>query len=740
MCEGRSLEWEKLTLVAMTEHGFGIVAGARTLSHCRDSWRKLVSRCKAALHLSNQDCGADDSGVEEFMRVVETDLAMNFARYLIPLFCVGLLTSLPTAASRLVTGNGFGFAVVSPETGTVNKFYAHPYSFVRPDAKNPTSEGVETANFIKELGWSGKDGKGSSVVSASAEYEEDSHVIRARTRDGEGLVFMPFGLKRDAVVIGWEPNSAKQRRASAEQQSGALYVQWSRPITLRREVRMFGADMQLLRFDGIDESLLLIPLSTRRATPPAPQQILSTSRAWALVSLEDENELEQAASEFNQWRAGLGPRALAQREIAEFEQWRVKPVVHFTDEQERHLWRQSEVMLRMAQSREPNRPGQHGNGLIVACLPDGVYFTPWVRDMAYAVVALTRMGHQREARAGLLAYFNAQPTGKMRAETADADYQISVVRYFGDGSEEPFFTQEGATNIEFDDWGLALWVLDEYERKYDDSSLLGIPTYRGPLYDSARDYVVRPLLKNLENYGEGLIVAADTSIWEEHQKDKKHFAFSTAMAIVGLQRFAEVARRAGDEATRSEIQKQVAALKTGFNAAFIRDGHLHGTLEDGVKNDIDGALLAVINFGVVTDPAIVRDTVERMELLRVASGGYRRVRSTYTDPAIFEFWYEKEEFLFVDFSLAEVDRREGRTAEAAAILRRIVGKAAADHNIIPEMYVAVPCQLFPGKKGDPTGALPMVGYGAGEYILHILERERLMSNSESGSSISALPS
>lgn len=147
-----------------------------------------------------------------------------------------------------------------------------------------------------------------------------------------------------------------------------------------------------------------------------------------------------------------------------------------------------------------------------------------------------------------------------------------------------------------------------------------------------------------------------------------------------------------------------------------------------MKNDIDGALLAIVNFGVVPDPAVVRDTVDRMELLKVASGGYRRVRGTYTDPAIFEYWYEQEEFLFVDFSLAEVYRRLGRKPEAAAILKRIVDKAAADHNIVPEMYVSVPCRLFPGELGDPTGALPMVGYGAGAYILHLLERQRLQSH------------
>jgi hypothetical protein len=633
---------------------------------------------------------------------------MYFARCASVVFCWSLFAPLPAAATHLVTGNGFGFAVVSPENGTATKFYAHPYSFVRPDPEKPLSEGVETANFIKELAWSG-----GSVHDASAGYEDDSHVIRVHRADGDGLCFMPFGLGHAALVIGWEP---------AQTQPGGLHVEWSRPVKSQRPVQASGIEMRLLKFDGIEESLLVIPLGGKRNSPGLPQQILAVGNAWALVSVERDGDLESTAKDFSHWRVGLSVQALAKREIAELEQWRVKPAVEFKSDQEKHLWRQSEVMLRMAQSREPNRPGRHSNGLIVACLPDGVWFTPWVRDMAYAAAAFARMGHRDEARAAILAYFNAQPTGKMRKDTAGVDYQISVVRYFGDGSEEPFFTMEGSTNIEFDDWGLALWVLGDYLRQYDDSALLATPTYRGKLYESARDYVVKPLLANTEKYGDGLIVAADTSIWEEHQKDEKHFAFSTAMAIVGLRRFAEVAHRAGDEAARTDVLNHIALLEKGFNAAFVRDGKLRGTLEKGVKNDIDGALLAIINFGIVTDPAVVRDTVERMELLKVASGGYRRVRSTYTDPAIFEYWYERQEFLFVDFSLAEVYRRLGRNAEADAMLKRIVGKSAADHNIIPEMYVAVPCRLFPGEIGDPTGATPMVGYGAGVYILHLLER------------------
>jgi len=472
----------------------------------------------------------------------------------------------------------------------------------------------------------------------------------------------------------------------------------------------------------IDEPLLLIPLGAVQKTSAG--QPLVASPAWALIALDKESEALPAVRDLVRWRAGLPAPALVSRELRQFERWRAKPLVSFANEKERHLWRQSETMLRIAQSREPNRADRHGSGLIVAALPD-VYSTPWVRDMAWSTVALARMGHRAEARAALLAYFNARPTGKMRWQVNGADYQISVVRYFGNGEEEPFFTQEGSTNIEFDNWGEVLWALGEYLSRYDDAALLKTATYRGSLYESARDFIVKPLLANTEQHGGGRIVAVDTSIWEERQKDAKHFAFSTAMAIVGLREFAQVALLAGDQAAHAQALSQVAELERGFATAFIRGGKLRGTLEDGIKNDIDGALIPIINFGVVRDENVIRDTVNRMEMLKVASGGYRRVRGTYTDPKIFEYWYEQEEFLFVDLTLAELYRRLGRTGEADAMLQRIVDKSAHDHNIIPEMYVAVPCELFPGRIGDPTGAIPMVGYGPGAYVLHLLEREAI---------------
>src|SRR4029079_6508896 len=95
----------------------------------------------------------------------------------------------PLSSSRLVTGNGYGFAVVSPESGAVTKFYAHPYSFISPDPQKPLSEGIETANFITSVEWSGGAGSG-----GAADYVDDSHVIRVHSARGDLVAFMPFGF------------------------------------------------------------------------------------------------------------------------------------------------------------------------------------------------------------------------------------------------------------------------------------------------------------------------------------------------------------------------------------------------------------------------------------------------------------------------------------------------------------------------------------------------------------------
>src|SRR4051812_38349363 len=95
---------------------------------------------------------------------------LRVATRLLALVGVGIGSCTAALASHLVTGNGFGFAVVAPESGAATKFYPHPYSFVRSDPSNPLSEGVETPNFIKALGW------GQKTHAGAVDYVQDSHV------------------------------------------------------------------------------------------------------------------------------------------------------------------------------------------------------------------------------------------------------------------------------------------------------------------------------------------------------------------------------------------------------------------------------------------------------------------------------------------------------------------------------------------------------------------------------------
>src|ERR1035437_6678998 len=69
----------------------------------------------------------------------------------------------------LVTGNGFGYATVSPQDGALLSFSTHPYSMARPDKNDPDSDGVETNNFIARAAWKVK---GTSVTGSPSYLTE----------------------------------------------------------------------------------------------------------------------------------------------------------------------------------------------------------------------------------------------------------------------------------------------------------------------------------------------------------------------------------------------------------------------------------------------------------------------------------------------------------------------------------------------------------------------------------------
>lgn len=598
--------------------------------------------------------------------------------------------------SPVTTGNGFGFAVYSQDSKAITRFYAHPYRFMRQNPQHPYADGPSTPNLIKHLTW-----KHDASGAGKAEYLQESNVIAVKDNSVQQFFYSPFGLKHNALITSVSGSTALPQ----------LHIDWAPRVASEEMKVLSGRKVKIVKFKDIGDTVAIVPIEPHAR--PGERSHLIGSSAYAVISVEKKADVPGAVADVVAWQGGADPGSLVSREVSDLDSWRKPPVAGLSVD-ELKLWRQSETIMRMAQIREPAREGHYGEGLILASLPDGEWYIPWARDMSYATVALAKMGHQEEARKALDAYLGARPMGVNKHLAKNDDYQISTVRYNGDGSENADSSGENSPNIELDSWGFALWSMGEYMRKYDDEAWLKSQTYRGTVYENMRDFIAKPLMDNLDPHQGGLIVGKDTSIWEQNDLPRMHYAASTIAAISGLQEFASIADTMGDSPTVKAVNDKIALLQKGFDAAFVKGGRIHGILENSPKNDTDAAIIEAINSGIETDPAVIDNTLASMSLLAEPPGGYRRVTGDTS--------YELHEFLWSDFAMARAFLKAGRLAEAQKLESQIVDRSKRDNNLIPEMYVSVPDEGFPGNVGDPTGAIPMVGYGAGLFSIYLMDR------------------
>ena len=227
---------------------------------------------------------------------------MTFARLFAAQLCVWVTflhcPSLPPISSH---GSGFGFAVVSPRgCNGASKFYAHPYSFVRPDSKNPLSEGIETANFIKKP----RLRRSPSPHNASATYEQDSHIIRARLERRRRLSSSCHSAcGKHALIICWEPAADSPGHQKASASSG------TKPVKSQTSVRIAGVGNRTAQVRGHRRIPASHPAHARRRThpqspsshwPTAPHGPLSLHRKPTTSS-------RRPSKNSSQWRAGLAP-------------------------------------------------------------------------------------------------------------------------------------------------------------------------------------------------------------------------------------------------------------------------------------------------------------------------------------------------------------------------------------------------------------------------------------------------
>ncbi len=416
---------------------------------------------------------------------------------------------------------------------------------------------------------------------------------------------------------------------------------------------------------------------------------------WITVLAPDGNG-SAAVDTVRAWVAGRAPSKLLADEISGWKAWTTPPPSG-ASAAEAAIDLQAQVVLRMGQVQEAGQ----GQGQILASVAPGMWNISWVRDMAYATVGLVRSGHYAEAKAAIAFQLGAQ-VGSYESYVG-APYQISVVRYYGNGTEWSDSNNDGP-NVEFDGFGLFLWELDEYVKASGDTGSLATwwPAVKGKVAD---------VLVGLQE-SSGLI-AADSSIWEVHwDGQQKHFAYTTITAANGLCSASRLATTAGDAASSATYlaagQKARDALLPNLRTP---SGGLVQSTEALAAGSgfLDAAVVEALNFGLV-DPTrhTAAATLAAMESGLVPQSGRGFMRSDAGDA------YSSNEWVFVDLRSARALELQGNASYAQSLFAWNVAQAGDNFGELSELHDPV--------TADYAGQSPMVGFGAGAYILRLSDR------------------
>jgi hypothetical protein len=397
---------------------------------------------------------------------------------------------------------------------------------------------------------------------------------------------------------------------------------------------------------------------------------------------------------------GADPRELMLAEVAFWDAWHASDVLPVgLSADERRLSRMALAWLKMGQVREPEHDGGKPAGQILASLPPGQWNIAWVRDAAYAVMALARSGHPQEAREAVRFFLNGRAGGYR--DLVGTDYGISVCRYYGSGLEWSDENQDGP-NVEFDDFGLFLLSLQAVA----DSSFLDEAWATASV--GAADVLVFLL-----DQAPGLL-KPDSSIWEHHWNgQQKRFTYSSAVGAAGLCAAAEMAAQMGDGTRAATYLDAALSLQRGIRDNLVDpDGVLAGNLEELIRGSgyLDAAVVEAFLFDVIsTGDPVAAATFDRLDRqLGLSTGGLRR--NDDSD------WYDAQEWVMIDLRMSALAFLLGQVYRGQELLDRITALAGENLGLFPE--------LFEAGTDTAAGAAPMAGFGAGAYLLALWAREQ----------------
>ncbi len=209
------------------------------------------------------------------------------------------------------------------------------------------------------------------------------------------------------------------------------------------------------------------------------------------------------------------------------------------------------------------------------------------------------------------------------------------------------------------------------------------------------------------------LIAADSSIWETHWNgQQKHYAYTTITAANGLCSASRLASSAGDTASQASYlaagQKARDALLPNLRTSAGALVQSTEALASGTGM-LDAAVMEALDFGLVDATLHTASaTMSAIEAGLVPASGRGFMRSNAGDS------YSSNEWVFIDLRAERALELQGNAGYQTSLFAWNVDQASDNYDELSELH-------------DPTtanyaGQSPMVGFGAGAYLLALYAR------------------
>jgi len=395
---------------------------------------------------------------------------------------------------------------------------------------------------------------------------------------------------------------------------------------------------------------------------------------------------------------------------------------------ERNIIEQSISFLKMSQVSD-NEIFPLSRGQVLAALRPGLWHVSWVRDGSFAIEAMTRLGMYNEARKALEFMLKAESGRFIHYIYKDgkdygigSDYQISVCRYYGIGKEESTYVE--GPNIELDNFGLFLCAFSDYvntSRDYDFYKKWG-----SVVQTKVADVTINCIDKNS-------LMREDSGPWEHYLQMPRQYTFTSGVCAKGLAMFAEIQQQFN--MSFEKYQEASDRLKNGILSNMLIDGkYIKGNVNDTAKTDheyYDAGVFEIFADSLIYNKELFASHMNEYDkYLRIAGKRPGYIRLNSNDP------YENQEWVFINLRIALAYLLYGEEENASALINYITRQASLNYNIVPEMFsnklqlekmtdnfksFDVWCNCVRKEGDEYIGAIPMVGYGAGAYIITLLK-------------------